>query len=174
MRNKDYDHTEYENSEYADKQKINMEKKQVILGIDQASNCGWAVSNEVYGVWDLTTRKDEDNGMKLIRFRNKLKEVCTSEGITMIVYERVAGQHANSIIHAAKLVAIIETFCKDNGIGYASFSAAEIKKYATGKGNANKEKMVQAAQEKYGYSGTDDNVADALHILNLANKIYNG
>lgn len=150
-----------------------MENQQRILAIDQASNCGWAINNQIFGVWDLTTRKDEDSGMKLIRFRNKLKEVCSSEGITLIVYERVAGQHTNSIIHAAKLVAIIETFCKDNGLHYASFSAAEIKKFATGKGNANKEKMVEAAQANYGYTGTDDNIADALHIWNLANKTYN-
>lgn len=143
-----------------------------ILAVDQASKCGWAISNEVYGLWDLSTRKDEDNGMKLIRFRNKLKEVCESEGVTMIVYERVAGQHKSSIIHAAKLVAIIETFCKDNGIHYASVSATEVKKYATGKGNANKEAMVEASR-KYGYEGTDDNVADALHIWNLAQENYN-
>lgn len=147
--------------------------KQKILAIDQASNCGWAITDDIYGVWDLTTRKDEDSGMKLIRFRNKLKEVCALEGISLIVYERVAGQHANSIIHAAKLVAIIETFCKDNGLHYASFSAAEIKKFATGKGNCNKERMVQAAQQMYGYPGNDDNIADALHILNLAHKTYN-
>ena len=150
-----------------------MQGKQVILAIDQASSCGWAINNQIFGLWDLSTRKDEDSGMKLIRFRNKLKEVCASEGITMIVYERVAGQHANSIIHAAKLVAIIETFCKDNGLHYASLSAAEVKKFATGKGNANKEKMVEAAQANYGYTGTDDNIADALHIWNLANKTYN-
>lgn len=153
------------------KQKDN--NKKVILAIDQASHCGWAINNQVYGLWDLTTRKDEDSGMKLIRFRNKLKEVCESEGVDIIVYERVAGQHKNSIIHTAKLVAIIETYCKDNEIGYASFSAAEIKKYATGKGNANKDMMVVAARETYGYEGDDDNVADALHILNLANKMYN-
>lgn len=149
------------------------EKQKRILALDQASNCGWAINNTIYGCWDLTTRKDEDTGMKLIRFRNKLKEVCESESIDLIVYERVAGMHKSSIIHAAKMVAIIETFCKDNGIGYASFSAPEIKKYATGKGNANKEKMVSAAQELYGYQGDNDNIADALHIWNLACKIYN-
>jgi Holliday junction resolvasome RuvABC endonuclease subunit len=150
-----------------------IENRKVILGIDQASNCGWAINNQIYGLWDLKTRKDEDSGMKLLRFRNKLKEVVASENVDIIVYERVAGQHKSSIIHAAKLVAVIETFCIDNGIGYASFSAAEIKKYATGKGNANKEAMVTAAQQRYGYTGTDDNIADALHILNLANETYN-
>ena len=147
-------------------------EKKVILAIDQASYCGWALSKDLYGVWDLTTKKDEDMGMKLIRFRNKLKEVCTSEGVEMIVYERVAGMHTASIIHAAKMVAIIETFCTENGINYTAFSAQEVKKFATGKGNANKDAMVKAAQEKYGYPGTDDNIADALHIWHLAVKTF--
>jgi Holliday junction resolvasome RuvABC endonuclease subunit len=148
-------------------------EKKVILAIDQASHCGWALSKDLYGVWDLTTKKDEDMGMKLIRFRNKLKEVCTSEGVEMIVYERVAGMHTASIIHAAKMVAIIETFCTENSINYTAFSAQEVKKFATGKGNANKDAMVKAAQEKYGYPGTDDNIADALHIWHLATKNFN-
>lgn len=149
-----------------------MENKKVILAIDQASHCGWALSRDLYGVWDLTTKKDEDMGMKLIRFRNKLKEVCASESVNMIVYERVAGMHTASIIHAAKMVAIIETFCTENGINYTAFSAQEVKKFATGKGNANKDAMVKAAQEKYGYPGTDDNIADALHIWHLAVKTF--
>lgn len=148
------------------------QKKKVILAIDQASHCGWALSKDLYGVWDLTTKKDEDMGMKLIRFKNKLKEVCVSEGVNLIVYERVAGMHTASIIHAAKMVAIIETFCTENGINYTAFSAQEVKKFATGKGNANKDAMVKAAQEQYGYTGTDDNVADALHIWHLAKKTF--
>ncbi len=138
-----------------------------ILAIDQASHCGWAISNEIYGVWDLTTKKDESQGMKLLRFKAKLKEVCEKEQIELIAYERVAGQHAQSIIHAAKLVAIIETYCDEVGINYRAYSAGEVKKFATGNGNANKEKMIEAAKEKLGYTGKDDNEADALWILNL-------
>ena len=53
---------------------MSKEKKEVILALDQASHCGWALSKDLYGVWDLTTRKDEDTGMKLIRFKNKLNK----------------------------------------------------------------------------------------------------
>jgi Holliday junction resolvasome RuvABC endonuclease subunit len=70
------------------------------------------------------------------------------------------------------MVAIIETFCIEHGINYTAFSASEIKKFATGKGNANKDAMVKAAHDKYGYTGKDDNIADALHILHLAMKTF--
>lgn len=140
-----------------------------ILAIDQASKCGWATRN-AHGTWDLKTLKDESSGMKMLRFRNKLKEVCQLENINLIAYERVAGQHKNSIIHAAKMVAIIETFCEENNIDYRSYSATEIKKFATGKGNCSKDLMIEFAQKNYGYTGNDDNVADALHIYHLTVK----
>ncbi len=144
-----------------------------ILAIDQASDCGWAISKDIYGTWDLKTRKDESIGMKLLRFRSKLKEVCDTEKIDVIVYERVAGQFKASIIHAAKLVAIIESYCEEHGIEYKAYSAKEIKSFATGKGNAGKPAMIAAAKEKYGYDGESDNEADALHILHLAQQEFN-
>jgi len=137
-----------------------------ILALDQASNCGWCTKT-ASGVWDFNTRKDESSGMKMIRFKSKLKEVCTLEEINLVVYERVAGFHKNSIIHAAKMVAIIESYCEENGIAYKAVSATEVKKYATGKGNANKDKMIEAAQSKLGYLGNNDNEADAMWIYQL-------
>lgn len=137
-----------------------------ILAIDQASSCGWATRNGS-GTWNLKTLKDESSGMKGLRFRSKLKEVCELENINLVVYERVAGMHANSIIHSAKMVAVIEMFCEESGIEYRAYSAPAIKKFATGKGNANKEAMVAAARLKYGYTGTSDDEADALHLYHL-------
>jgi len=134
-----------------------------VLAIDQASNCGWCTKN-AYGVWDFNTRKDESSGMKMLRFRAKLTEVCQIESINLIVYERVAGQHANSIIHAAKMVAMIETFCEENNINYKAVSAGEVKRFATGKGNCDKKAMIASAKEKHGYTGNDDNEADAIWI----------
>ena len=143
-----------------------------ILALDIASLTGWCLNNNLYGTWDLKTRKDESMGMKLIRFKSKLKEIHASENLDLIVYERPAGRHANSIIHQAKLIAILEEFCEDLGISYSASSASEIKRFATGKGNANKEEMIQAAKDKYGYMGSDDNEADAIHLWNLTkNKL---
>ena len=40
--------------------------------------------------------------------------------------------------------------------------------FATGKGNARKPLMIANAKSLYGYDGEDDNIADALHLLKLA------
>lgn len=143
-----------------------MEKVNV-LSLDIASTTGWAISPILYGTWDLKTRKDESMGMKLIRFRSKLREVCLLENIKVVIYERPAGQHKNSIIHEAKLIAIVEEFCEENNIDYRAYSAKEIKSFATGSGNSGKPAMIKAAQEKYGYQGNNDNEADAILMLEL-------
>lgn len=143
-----------------------------ILAIDQARKAGWCCGDETYGLWDLRTLRDESSGMKLVRFKAKLREVCEAEKIELIVYERVAGQYKDDITHASKLVAIIESYCSENGIEYSCFSAKEIKLWATGGGTANKEKMIKIAQDQYGYKGSDDNVADAILIYQMAKSYY--
>jgi len=141
-----------------------------IISLDIASITGWAISKELYGTWDLKTLKDESMGMKLIRFKSKLSELCRYNNPDLIVYERPAGKHANSIIHQSKMIAILEEYAETHDIAYKSYSAKEIKKFATGNGNASKDKMIEEAKNKYGYTGNDDNEADALHMLFLAKK----
>jgi len=138
-----------------------------VLALDIASTTGWCLDKGLYGTWNFKTRKDESMGMKLIRFRAKLKEFNELEDLQVIVYERPAGRHANSIIHQAKLIAVLEEFCEQNSIDYRSYSATEIKKFATGKGNANKEAMINSAIDKWNYDGDDDNEADAIHMREL-------
>lgn len=144
-----------------------------ILALDQASRCGWCTGKDEYGTWDFSSRKDESSGMKWLRFKAKLKEVVDLLGINLIAYERVAGHHKNALIHSAKMVAIIESFCEEQKIEYRAFSASEVKKFATGKGNAGKPLMIQAAKVKYGYTGNDDNEADAIHIYHLTKDSLN-
>lgn len=153
---------------------IKQESKKIcnILALDQASKLGWALSRDSYGIWDLTTRKDESIGMKLLRFEAKLIEVIELSKINLIVYERVAGRFKSALIHAAKLVAIIESICEKRGINYRAYSAKEIKQFATGKGNCGKPEMIAAAKHKLNYQGNNDNEADALWILELAKSEY--
>ena len=140
-----------------------------ILSVDQATKCGWAMSVTESGVWDFSIKKDESGGMRLIRFRAKLEEVHKLTPLDLITYERVSGFHKNALIVSAQLTSVIQVFCHDHGIEHRAFSAGEIKKWATGKGNANKEKMIASAVAKWAnqINIIDDNHADALHLLSL-------
>lgn len=153
------------------KKKKHKEKKKElkILAIDPASELGWALSYKDFGTWDLKTRKDESMGMKILRLKAKLNEIYLYEKFDIIAYERPAGRHAASVIHQSKLVGKIEEWCEEMHVEYEACSASEMKKFATGKGNAGKPAMVQAAKDRLGYPQEfdNDNEADALWLLAL-------
>ena len=107
--------------------------------------------------------------MRVVRFKSKVKELIELEGINIIAYERPAGMHKASIMVASEMVGVLKYLCIEKGIELACYSATEIKKFATDKGNANKEQMIEAAK-KLGYNPKDDNEADAIHLYLLAKK----
>jgi Holliday junction resolvasome RuvABC endonuclease subunit len=144
-----------------------------ILALDVATHCGFAISRSVYGVWDLSSRRDESIGMRLIRFRAKLYEIIKSENINLVVFERPGGRHVGAVIVQSELQGQVKVICEDLKIQYRGYSSQEIKKFATGKGNANKLKVIDAATEKLGYPGSNDNEADALWLLELAKRDFN-
>lgn len=144
-----------------------------ILAIDQATRTGWATNNGG-GVWDLKVLKDESGGMRLIRLRAKLKELIKIEEIDLVIYERVSGRFKAAISVSAELAGTIKLCCEDLGVEYRAFSAKEIKRHATGKGNCGKPAMMESAEKKWpNINIIDDNHADALWILDLANSMYN-
>jgi len=141
-----------------------------LLALDIATKTGWK-SPTASGTWDLTPNRGESSGMRLIRFRAKLLEIIKAENISIIAYERPAGFHKQALIITGELVGVLKMVAEEYHIHLACYSATEIKKFATGKGNATKEEMIKAAQRK-GYDPQDDNEADAIHLYDLAiNKL---
>ena len=147
-----------------------------ILALDPATKCGWAHSSGPSGTWDLSTRRDESGGMKLIRLVSKLDELwCFGEGFSLLVYE--AARHAmpkmqGALVHQAELQGCIKLWCETNRVQYRGYSPNEIKKHATGKGNAGKPEMIAKAKTKWpGFIG-DDNEADAKWLLDLSTTEY--
>lgn len=142
-----------------------------ILALDIATVTGFC-SRTASGEWDLNPKRDESKGMRLIRFKSKLQDTCKADEIKVIVFERVSGFHKNAIIVAAELIGVLKVFCEENKIEYRAYSAAEIKKFGTGNGSANKTKMIEAAQ-KYKTGVTSDNEADAILLYHLSVKDLN-
>ena len=139
-----------------------------ILALDIATTTGWKTETSS-GVWKLKQKKDDSTGMKLVRLKSYLKELITLEKIDIVVYERPAGMFKSAIITESELIGVVLLLCEELSLQYTAYSAAEIKKFATGKGNAKKQDMIDAAIA-LGYNPEDDNEADAIHLYNLAKK----
>jgi len=136
-----------------------------ILALDVATKTGWKTAT-ASGVWDLKPNRGESEGMRVVRFKSKVREMIEMESISVVSYERPSGMHKSSIMVASEMIGVLKDLCIEKGIELCCYSATEIKKFATGKGNANKELMISEAV-KLGYSPQDDNEADAIHLYNL-------
>ena len=143
-----------------------------ILALDPATSCGWAHSNGKSGVWDLSIKADESREMRLVRLRSYLEKIKNDAGVDLLVFEASRNlRHGNAVKVAAQLQAVVELFCYDNKVLYKGYSPKVIKKFATGNGNANKEKMLEAAKEKWpNIRLVSDDHADALWLLTLAKE----
>jgi Holliday junction resolvasome RuvABC endonuclease subunit len=150
-----------------------------LLAIDPATMCGWALGRDGQihgsGTWNLTIRRDESAGMRLVRFRSKLDEMQSSGGgIDVLIFEaaRNAGpKMQGALVVQSEIQGVLKLWCETTGVDYRGYSPSEIKKHATGKGNAGKPLMLQSAHDKWPEIRViDDNEADALWLLDLAMK----
>lgn len=136
-----------------------------LLALDIATHTGWKTES-ASGVWSLKPNRGESEGMRVVRFKAKVRQMIELEHINLIAYERPAGLHKSSIMVASEMVGVLKDLCIEVGVDLCCYSASEIKKFATGKGNANKDAMVKSAKE-LGFNPEDDNEADAIHLYNL-------
>ena len=144
-----------------------------VLALDQATKTGWA-TDTASGVWDLKPNRGESEGMRVVRFKAKVKEIIEIEGIELVAYERPAGRFKASIMVSSEMVGVLKDLCIEKGVKLACYSAPEIKKHATGKGNSGKPAMIKAAKEKWPHIHIiDDNHSDALWILDYTKKDLN-
>src|SRR6202007_160954 len=133
-----------------------------ILALDCATKTGFAHSCGISGTWDLRVLRNESSGMRLIRLRGKLNEIKQNVGVDMIVPQAVHVRFVRAAEPLIELRGTVKLWCEDNGANFdGDYKPSEIKKIATGKGNASKEAMIAEARVLK-WDVSDDNEADAL------------
>ena len=149
----------------------------MILGIDPGTNCGWAVHDGrtivAAGVWNLKGGRFEGGGMRFVRLRFSLDQLNLAfPTIVLVAYEEVRRHMGVDAAHIyGGIIAVLAAWCEDHkpaAIAYEAIPVGSIKKLATGKGNADKAKMIAAARVKWGGLIGDDNEADARWIAEFA------
>jgi crossover junction endodeoxyribonuclease RuvC len=114
--------------------------------------------------------------------KNKLKGMERLEWIRHEVHENVID--ADLVVvegysfgspgraHATgELGGVVRLMMYENKVRYAEVPPATLKKFTTGKGNANKDEMIAAAIRKFGFQGSNNNEADA-YMLRLMGLYY--
>ncbi len=143
----------------------------MILALDLGTTTGWAVSSSgmlVFGTWNLKPTRFEGGGMRFLRFTGFLIALNERSRITKIVYEEVRRHAGTDAAHVyGGLQGALTSWAEEEGIPYQGIPVGTIKKFWTGKGNANKEAMVAEAHRRE-ITVKDHNEADAVALLTLA------
>lgn len=146
-----------------------------ILAIDPGTQCGWCVRHDATridaGTWDLSPRRFEGAGIRYVRLRALLVEVLERAKPEVVAFEQVRRHMGVDAAHIyGGIVAVVMSECESRGIAYQGVHVQDIKKLATGKGNAKKDAMLAAANERWKLTlgPKDENEADARWIAEAA------
>jgi Holliday junction resolvasome RuvABC endonuclease subunit len=124
------------------------------------------------GVWDLKPSRHEGGGMRWVRLEKYLNEligVWRGPAPFRLGYEEVRRHAGTDAAHIyGGVVATIQRICEGKQMPYLGLPVGTVKKLATGKGNAGKPEMIQAATAHWPLvTVRDDNEADALWIAEV-------
>ena len=140
-----------------------------LLALDLGTSAGWALHNTAgvtSGTVSLKHTRYDGGGMRFLRFRRWLEQLDLEAGPFEAVYFEEVRRHAGTdAAHVyGGLLATLTAWCEEYLVAYQGVPVGTIKRFVTGKGNADKAAMVDAIRAK-GFSPTDDNEADAIAIL---------
>ena len=152
----------------------------IYIGIDPGTKCGWAALDDrgeriSSGTWDLSLRRHEGGGMRFMRLYRDCGELlhCFDGKQVMVGYEEVRRHRGTDAAHIyGGIVAMVTKLCEEYPIPYVGIPVGTVKKHATGKGNADKIAMVEAAQGRWGDDGYTEDEADALWIASALRYGY--
>jgi hypothetical protein len=144
-----------------------------ILALDLGQRTGWALRSRdgsiTSGTADFRPSRFEGAGMGYLRFKQWLTETKNTAGDLDAVFFEAVRRHAGTIAaHAfGGFLAHLTAWCEHHELPYEGVSVGTIKLHATGRGNADKQAVIDAMCA-LGHDPADDNEADALAILHWA------
>ena len=141
-----------------------------VLAIDLGTKTGWALRSghsTLSGTLDLKGGRFEGGGMRFLRFRGWLAEIHAKTYLKAVFFEEVRAHKGTDAAHIyGGLLATLTTFCEEQRLPYEGVPVQHIKKFITGKGNADKAAVIKAVRA-LGFNPKDDNEADAISLLML-------
>ena len=150
-----------------------------ILALDLGTTTGWAIRGFdgliTSGTVSFKPNRYDGGGMRYLRFTNWLTEIDRLSGpVEAIYFEEVRRHIGTDAAHVfGGLLAVLTSWGELRGVPYQGVPVGTIKKFLTGKGNANKDAMITAARQR-GFSPADDNEADAIALLLWAIETQGG
>lgn len=142
-----------------------------ILSLDFGGNTGWAIgktgdlSGITSGAWDIRPMRGESPGMRYIKLRGHLQACLKAyPDIMLAVYEQAHHRGGAPTEYAVGCTTHLQSWAAETSIETTPAHSATIKKFITGKGNAEKGAIIAAVTERGFHPGSHDE-ADAIAML---------
>lgn len=141
-----------------------------ILALDLGSSTGWALGASadaiISGTVSFRPSRYEGGGIRYLRFRGWLDQLAAdSRNLSAVYFEEVRRHIGTDAAHLyGGFLATLTSWCEQREIPYQGVPVGTIKRFIAGKGNADKQAVLDAVRVRE-YVPTDDNEADAIAIL---------
>jgi len=143
-------------------------KREEVLALDIAEHTGF-YSTHGGGTWTFTESKSRNDNKKHKHFRDTLIKFIEKNNIRFVTAEDILmnKMRFRATVSLSELRGILYEVCDTMNLPEPEFiNATTIKSFATGRGNAPKEEMVEACIKKYNITPVTDDHADAVFIFN--------
>ena len=153
--------------------------RSAVLALDLGSTTGWAMqlvgSTIESGTVSFRPSRYDGGGIRYLRFRSWLDSIAAdTANIGVVHFEEVRRHAGTDAAHIyGGFLATLTSWCEQHAIAYQGVPVGTIKRFITGKGNADKP-AVMAAVRARGFRPADDNEADAIAILLWAIETHGG
>ncbi len=140
------------------------------IALDLGTTTGWAMRTAdgviTSGAATFKPSRYDGGGMRYLRFRGWLEQLRRFAGrVEAVHFEEVRRHNGVDAAHIyGGFLATLTGWCEHRVIPYQGVPVGTIKKFIAGKGNADKQAVIDAVRAR-GFSPKDDNEADAIAIL---------
>lgn len=145
----------------------------IVLGIDPSlTGTGLCVLDDKYTILHISTLKNKLRGIdRLIFIRNEVLGITKQFNPEFVVLEGYAmGIRGGMVFNLGELGGVLRTAIYEHGLSYIDVPPTMLKKVVCGKGNADKNILLEQTFRRYGVGSEtlfDDNQVDAYGLARL-------
>lgn len=148
----------------------------MILGLDiSLSATGWALiepSGHLLAMGTIKSKPDADRFARFDKILKTIKQVGSLKLLQLVVIEGYSFNSFGKVFDIAELSGIIKYEFWKNAIHFVEIPPNTLKKFVTGKGNSDKNVMMQKAYKQWGIEFADDNACDAFCLAKYGHANY--
>jgi len=140
-------------------------------GLDLSlTGTGIVILSETGGVIHAETVKNNLRGPeRLVHIRKVIKDIMLdAEPLVTCIEDYAMGIRAGQSFSIGELGGVARVLLYEMQVPYNLISPTQVKKFITGKGNAEKDVIMLSVYKNFGYEAKDNNIADAFGLAMMA------